>query len=107
MIQYKKSANKNALEPVMMLALSRVEKIYNEFGYSAVVTSTNDSFHKKGSLHYVGLAVDIRIRHIQQDLVQEINRLIKEKLTSYSNSFQVILEPDHIHIEYDRRKYNA
>lgn len=104
MIQYLKLANKGVLQPVMMLALPRVEKIFNEFGYSAIVISTNDGFHPVGSLHYIGLAVDLRTTHLQTDLVPVVADKIRELLSSLSPSFRVILKTDHIHIEFDRRQ---
>lgn len=87
----------------MYLALSRIEKIYNSYGYTAVVTSTNDSYHKIGSLHYLGLAVDLRIKHLQKEIVPTIADEIRTELTNISNNYQVVLELNHIHVEFDRR----
>lgn len=103
MIQYKSTANKGVLEPVMMLALSRIERTYNDYGYACVVTSTDDSFHRVGSLHYCGLAVDIRTKNIQEDLKPVIADEVREKLTGLDTRFQVILEKEHLHVEFDRR----
>lgn len=104
MIQFKKGVDRLPLQPVMHMALSRVEEIYNGYGYSAVVTSTNDGKHMEGSLHYVGLAADFRIKHIEEALVSEIFEKIVDLLTSISPCFQCILETTHIHVEFDRRK---
>lgn len=104
MLQYKKSANKGVLQPVMMLGLSRIETVFNSYGYAAVITSTDDSFHKVGSLHYVGLAVDLRIKHIQLEVIESLFDDVVKVLDSLSEHFQAILETDHIHVEYDRRR---
>jgi len=59
-----------------------------------VITSGLDGKHMKNSLHYAGLAVDIRTRHINKPL--EIYEKIKIRL---GNKFDVIYYDTHIHIE--------
>jgi len=64
----------------------------------AIVTSTTDGKHKKGSKHYKGLAVDLRTRD-----------LTDEQITSYFNALKlalirlcdVVKETDHIHVEFE------
>ena len=90
--------------PVMMLALSRAEKVFNEYGYVTIVTSTDDSYHMEGSLHYIGLAVDLRIKHIQKELVEEIFNSVQTIIEKLDYRFQCILKSNHIHIEFDRRR---
>lgn len=103
MIQTKNNVHLGNLEPVMLLALLFLERKFNKLGHSLVVTSTDDGKHKENSLHYVGLAVDIRIRHIKNELeVGELTDSIQSLLSSLDKHFQVILESTHIHIEYDR-----
>lgn len=59
-----------------------------------VITSTYEGAHSEGSLHYADLAVDIR-RHKKG---QEIRDELKNK---FGIDYDVVLEYDHIHIEYD------
>ena len=59
-----------------------------------VVTSTYEGAHSEGSLHYANLAVDIR-RHKKG---QEVRDEVRNK---FGMDYDVILESDHIHIEYD------
>lgn len=103
MIQYKSGVHRNNLEPIMLLALSRIEPIYNENGHALVVTSTDDGFHREGSLHYVGRAVDIRIRDLDDHIVRKVHEKIVKTLKHLDRSFQVILKSTHIHIEHERR----
>lgn len=88
----------------MLLALSRIEQIYNKFGYSLVVTSTDDGHHKVGSLHYHGLAADIRSRELSDADRDSIVHAISTRLTDLDPNYQVIVESTHIHVEYDRRR---
>lgn len=59
-----------------------------------VITSTYEGNHSEGSLHYANLAVDIR-RHKKG---QEVRDELRDK---FGMDYDVILESDHIHIEYD------
>ena len=59
-----------------------------------VITSTYEGTHSEGSLHYADLAEDIR-RHKKG---QEVRDELKNK---FGMDYDVVLEDDHIHIEYD------
>jgi hypothetical protein len=71
-------------------------KIANGINYTMTITSANDGIHKKGSKHYENNAIDIRTRDM-------INRTLTQKQIAYTlgKDYDVILESDHIHIEYD------
>ncbi len=59
-----------------------------------VITSTYEGNHSEGSLHYANLAEDIRrFKHGQQ-----VRDELKNK---FGMDYDVVLRPDHIHIEYD------
>ena len=59
-----------------------------------IITSTYEGTHSAGSLHYANLAVDIRRANNPDAVRQEIKR-------GLGADYDVILENDHIHIEYD------
>jgi len=59
-----------------------------------VVTSTYEGTHSAGSLHYANLAIDIRRSTSMAYSLKEIKRHL-------GDDYDVILEGDHIHIEYD------
>lgn len=59
-----------------------------------IITETYGGNHGEGSLHYCNDAVDIR-RPIKPDAV------IKALKRALGKDFDVILEHNHIHIEYD------
>lgn len=73
-----------------------------------VITSANDGRHMDGSLHYKDRAFDIRIWNIKSKNSQLRHALartwaarIAERL---GEDYDVILESDHIHMEYDPKE---
>ncbi len=88
-------------------AIGIAESVYSEVGSVLVVTSLNDSKHSSGSLHYTGRAVDLRTKHLQPGVLQGIRRdtvpavfaKLRERLEPLG--FDVVLESDHIHVEFD------
>ena len=66
-------------------------------GSEAVGTSTWEGTHSPGSLHYQHNAIDIR-RPQQLTLAQRVVTTLKQRL---GVGYDIVLEDDHIHIEYD------
>ena len=63
-----------------------------------VVTSILDGVHSSKSLHYKGLAFDIRTYIYTQ---YEISKLMGSLKYMLGPNYDVVLEKNHIHIEYD------
>lgn len=61
-----------------------------------VITSLNDGRHMKNSLHYSGKAADLRTWHID-----DVNLFAAELSQAIGKDFDVVVESDHIHLEYD------
>ena len=90
------TVNPDRLKPELLLALIIADQIYSRAGHSElVITSLNDAQHKPNSLHYEGLAADIRTWGVDGEATAQ---MIHSKLNS---RYQVLFEGDHIHIEYD------
>jgi hypothetical protein len=93
------------LKPVTALAMLRVEPIIKKYtkpthvGEAYVITSVNDGRHMSKSKHYEGHAFDVRIWWLTDQL--GCTGAIAEKL---GPDFDVVLEKDHIHIEYDPKE---
>lgn len=86
-----------ALDPIRY-AIAIAEQIYTRHGSALVVTSLTEGRHIAGSLHPSGLAVDLRTR----DLPPGAPRLAAAELAAaLGGDYDVILEADHIHVEYD------
>ena len=83
------------LVPELVMQLPSIDQIYaDEYHTELVITSGKDGIHGKGSLHYEGKAVDLRTWNV---LVSLVSRLQAE----LGPNFEVVLEKDHIHVEYD------
>lgn len=77
-------------------ALPDIEEIFKtKAKEEAVITSTFGDVHGEGSLPYHNDAIDIRRPQTQY---LEIASGLRSRL---GKDFDVILKPDHIHIEYD------
>lgn len=89
------------LQPCMFFAFIVAGEVYHEHGFNCVLTSGTDSVHGDHSHHYKGYAIDIRTRDIPGDV---LNKIVEEIQFRLQGQFQVILEGDHIHIEFDPKQ---
>ena len=83
------------------MAIVVAEGIYRSRETDLVLTSVNDSRHSRASLHWSGNAVDIRTRELDPDHIEEIGEEIRQSLTS---EYDVVVESDHIHIEFQPKR---
>lgn len=75
------------------------DDVYQRFAADGVViTSARDGTHMQNSLHYQGKAVDLRIWTVP---THQHNLLVAAIKDSVGPDFDVVLEKDHIHLEYD------
>lgn len=74
------------------------DSVYTEHEKDVTVTSLMDGNHKRGSKHYIGHAVDLRIWGIPE---MELEEIVSEIQIYLGDDFDVILEKTHIHCEYD------
>ncbi len=86
------------LVPQMVLANTIISQVIGGHGYDVVITSGSDGQHKAESLHYSGRALDYRTRNMDpadaRVIATELSRALGE-------NYDVVLEDDHIHVEYD------
>lgn len=67
--------------------------------YVMTITSIKDGRHRSDSLHYKGLAVDIRINDMGG--LENVNKILQLAADFLGNEFDIVLESDHIHLEFD------
>src|ERR1044071_3225987 len=84
--------------PAISFAINFAAGVYVFIGRDLVVTSMRDSQHSADSLHYSGNAVDLRTNDLSPAEKQAVYSGVRSAL--YSQGFDVILESDHLHIEY-------
>lgn len=92
------------MRPVMRFA----NEIWIVHHHECVITSGTEVFNRRGkfihsvnSLHPFGLALDLRTRYFDRYEINSVADELKEQLRLISPAYQVIVEDDHIHVEYD------
>ena len=97
-IEYKEGVLGIAKAP-LDAAIKISSVVYGWFGQSTLtVTSLRDGKHMTHSLHERGYAADLRTFTVDAPQHQALLAAIKGQLGS---SYDVVLEEDHIHVEYD------
>jgi len=93
------SVKPTGLHPKLIEALFVADELHRKAtGKELTVTSLNDGKHKQGSLHYVGQAADLRTWALPRP-----DLFTTELQQALGNQYDVVLEIDHIHLEYDPR----
>lgn len=83
----------------VILGLMVVNDIFERVGIDLILTCVTDSKHSGTSLHYVGHAVDIGLPPAdKRDVV------IQRMRENLGDDFDVILEENHIHMEYQPKR---
>ena len=93
----KQGVDINGIKPELILAMIIAEPIVAKHA-PFVVTSVCDGKHMQTSLHYMGLAMDIRTRDMKPEMIRPCVQELQEAL---GLQFDVVLEGDHIHVEFD------
>ena len=86
------------LQIEMRPGLIVADRLWRKYGHELVLTCGLNGSHSAGSLHYYGLAVDCRTFYFDPEELLDLFQELKETLPS---EFDVVLESDHIHLEYD------
>ncbi len=91
------------LKPEILVGLQVAEGVYANHGWTLRLTSGREGQHTRASLHYAGQAVDVGFppqldataipRSLYPALIAELKAALEEQ-------FDVVLETDHIHIEF-------
>jgi hypothetical protein len=94
----KADVNMEGISWRMFVASLLIEPIFKLYGAELVITSGVDGTHKQDSKHYEGLALDYRTRDLSGREVE-----VAGKVAAALNplGYDVVLEKDHLHVEYD------
>jgi len=105
MLRIKDSVDLAGVQPEMLLAAHVTDQVYIWYGVPYCwITSCKDSTHRAGSLHYVGLALDFRINNIPTASSNPLPEIVKDIAAHLGPQYDVVLESDHIHIEYQPKQ---
>jgi hypothetical protein len=83
--------------PEIGIILQVASGVFTHFGKDCVVTGMMEGKHGANSLHYVGLAVDLRKNHIDAALHAKVKERLIEALPI---DCDVVVEKTHFHIEF-------
>jgi len=97
MLKFKDGVPLKGLKPQMLNCVDICNDVFHKQGADCTITSTTDGKHMKKSLHYKGLAIDLRTWHLND--VESIAAKLRDAL---GKDFDVVVESDHIHVELDR-----
>ena len=97
----KEGTTLRGLQPAMQLANCAAELVWNRHGKECVITAGVEFGHSRGSKHPDGDACDYRTRYFRDQAEKE--RVRNELAQALGTDYDVVLESDHIHCEYDPR----
>ena len=91
------------LRPEMTPVLINLERLFHDLGLECVITSACGGKHGRGSLHYVGLALDFRTKTIKETRAKR--RLVRDLRRALGRQYDVLLESEgkrneHLHVEF-------
>jgi hypothetical protein len=100
-MKLKPGVNPLGIRPELLVGLMAAAAVYTRHGFDLTITSLVDGTHSQQSLHYAGQAADLRIWGINPVLLAQMVREINDALGA---DYDVILERDHIHLEYQPKR---
>jgi hypothetical protein len=106
LISLKNGVDLRGMRPEIVLAAVIAETVYAAHGKDFVITAAVDGQHMKGSLHYSGNAIDVRTTACGLSADQSC-AIGKEVAHALGPQFDVVVENDHIHIEFDPKEAKA
>lgn len=98
MLKIKDGVDLSGVRSEMFFAATVIDQVYEDHGVKyCFITSAKDGKHGFGSLHYVGLALDFRVRNVPEEVRESIHKEIVKRL---GKQYDVLLKSTHIHAEF-------
>lgn len=89
---------KHGVTPSNLVIAAAAANTASDLDLTIFITSGTDGKHMVKSKHYIGAALDFRISNLTKDQIKEFLTKLQTRL---GKKYQVILEKDHIHAEFD------
>lgn len=96
-MKLKEGVNLEGVQWQMFKAAVIAEAVFAKHGSELTITSANDSKHGPNTLHHKGLALDLRTWQV----TGREGALIADLKRELGDDYDVVLESDHIHMEFD------
>ena len=110
-INFKHDVRSDGIQPEGAYIVIVAHRVWQRYlRRDLTVTSITDGAHSVNSLHYQGLAVDLRIKDDETGLPFEGRQqlvAVRELRRHLGSAYDVVLEPTHIHVEYDPKTGGA
>ncbi len=104
-MKIKRGVKLNGMTTQILLAIVIAKSIIEKYQkLPMVITSVIDGIHRRASKHKIGNGVDIRTRDMGPNkavIRKQALAATKELKAALGAEFDVVLEKDHIHIEWD------
>jgi len=98
-MKIKEGANIQGINIRIRPALAAADQIWKQYDKNLVVTCGLDGEHSAGSLHYYGLAVDLRTNYFTETAAQQVRQ---ELANALGDDYDVVYHAgSHMHVEYD------
>jgi hypothetical protein len=105
-VQLKQGASLVGVQWQMFAAAIIAEPIFNAAGQELVITSGSDGKHPdKKNIHGRGFALDLRTRDLKTTAA--VIAVANALRAALSPAYDVVVENDHIHAEYDPKPGEA
>ncbi len=101
-MKVKRGVSLRGIKWQIFLACIVAESVYNRSGYELIITSGSEGIHKFDT-HADGWGVDWRTQFVPPIPVDVQKAIVKQIQDELGSEYDVILESDHIHCEYDPR----
>lgn len=107
MVSIKTGVKLKGLQPEILVGLQVMIDLLKKYGYDTVITEGTGGTHMPESLHYKGLALDLRSKHIVSNTDKKALLIDGKQLLG--ENYDLILEgtgtpTEHLHLEFDPKE---